>query len=187
MKKIKITLSLILLAVFSLMFTSCHKTRPLPKELNGKLYLSQNLWYQHPEKIYSVSYKTGAILPAGTEVHDVKVSRKAIYFKLADSNQQYRIIYQQKFSLIPAMQFAERLFTQKNLAELTKDFTPAEKQCIKTGSLTKGLSKAAVLIGYGYPPPHRTSSTQNNVWRYWINRFMTQQLIFNDKGKLTSF
>ena len=176
-----------MLTVGGLMFTSCHKARPLPKEMNGKLYLSQNLWYEHPQKIYSVGYKAGAILPAGTEVNDIKVSRKAIYFKLADSAQQYRMLYQQKFSVLPAMQFADRLFTQKTLPELTKGFTPAERQFIKTGTLTKGLSKAAVLIGYGYPPAHRTPSTQGNLWRYWTNRWLTQQLAFNDKDKLISF
>lgn len=187
MKKIQITLALILLASFSILFTSCHKARPLPKELNGKLYLSQNLWYQHPQKIYSIIYKTGTILPAGSEVHNIKVSKKAIYFKLADSAQQYRIIYQQRFSMIPAMQYADRLFTEKTLNEQLKGFTPAEKTFIKTGNPTKGLSKAAVLVGYGYPPPHRTTSIQNNVWRYWINRWQTRQLIFDSKGKLSSF
>lgn len=186
MKKIKIALSFILLASFCSLFTSCHKSRPLPKELNGKLYLSQNLWYEHPQRIYSVGYKTGAILPVGSEVHDVQVSKKAIYFKLIDSPQQYRIIYQQKFSLLPAMQYAERLFTAKTLPEQLKEFTPEEITFIKTGILTKGLSKAAVLVGYGYPPPHR-SSTSSSLWRYWINRWMTQQLIFDDKEKLKSF
>jgi hypothetical protein len=187
MKNIKITLSVIILAVGGLIFTSCHKALPLPKAMNGKLYLSQNLWYQHPQKIYSVGYKSGTILPVGTEVTDIKVNRKAIFFKIANSPQQYRIIYQQKFSLLPAMQYADRLFTDKTLTEQLKAFTPAEKQFIKTGTLTKGLSKAAVLVGYGYPPPHRTPSIQSNLWRYWINRWQTQQLAFNAKGKLISF
>ncbi len=187
MKKIQIALSLLILTSFTVLFTSCHKAHPLPKELNGKLYLSQNLWYQHPQKIYSVGYKTGTILPAGTEVNTIKVSRKAIYFKQASSGQQYRILYQQKFSQLPATAYADRLFTHKTLPEQLKDFNPAEKTFIKTGTLTKDLSKAAVLVGYGYPPPHRTPSTENDVWRYWINRWQTQQLIFNKQGKLTSF
>jgi hypothetical protein len=52
----------------------------MSKELNGKLYTSQNLWFEHPERFYNVNYKTGTFIPAGSEVHDIKVNRKAIYF-----------------------------------------------------------------------------------------------------------
>lgn len=186
MQSIKITLSIVMLTGLSLLFTSCHRTIPTPTTLRGKLYLSQNMWYEHPAKLYSINYQTGAIMPAGTAIHDIKLRKKAIYFKLPDSDQQYRIIYQAKYSRMPVLQFAKRLFTHKNFQELTQNLTPAEVTFIKTGVLTKGLSKAAVLIGYGYPPAHRTILSSNS-WTYWKNRFITQRLIFDDQGKLESF
>jgi hypothetical protein len=98
------------------------------------------------------------------------------------------MIYRGKFQGgMPARSFVERLFTPKNLDELTKGFTAKEKEFVKDGILRTGISKKAVLVGYGYPPAHKTPTLDGNCWTYWRGRFSKQELTFDSKGMLISF
>jgi len=64
---------------------------------------------------------------------------------------------------------------RKNLDDLTQGMTAKEIEAIKTGSLCVGMSKAAVVVAYGYPPEHVTPSLDNDVWTYWMDRFRKKQ------------
>ncbi len=57
-----------------------------------------------------------------------------------------------------------------------------EKELIKTGEIDLGMSKAAVLMAYGYPPGRQTASISEDVWFYWISRREKAKVYFlNDK------
>lgn len=182
--------SLVTIAVSFCMLTSCKspKFNYMPPEEGKTLYISQNFWYEKPEKLYAINYKRGNFIPAGTEVASIQYSDEEINFFVPSMAMNFRMIYRAKFQGgMPPRSFVERLFTTKNLAELTKGFTKKEKEFVKNGVLRTGISKKAVLIGYGYPPAHQTPSLDSSRWFYWVNRFAKQELIFNDKGILISY
>ena len=58
----------------------------LGKTTSGqRLYTAYNIWFEKPERIWSINYKKGAIIPAGTQVRDVEIittnrRHKAIIF-----------------------------------------------------------------------------------------------------------
>lgn len=182
--------SLVALAVFFSLFSSCKTAKfnfPPPEE-GKKLYISQNFWYEKPEKVYAMNYKRGNILPAGTEVASIQYTSEEIRFFVPSLALNFRIIYRSKFQGGMAVgKFVERLFTTQNLDELTKDFTAKEKDFVKDGMLRTGISKKAVLVGYGYPPAHQTPSLDSTRWLYWVNRFAKQELVFDSKGMLISY
>jgi hypothetical protein len=156
----------------------------------AKVYTAYNLWYEKPERLYCVNYHRGTMIPAGTEVASVKVARKlfkrnpAISFTTVKSGEEFTIFFNKKFHPgMTAEEFKDRLLTTKPFEELTKDLTEKEIKCIKTGKLTTGLSKEAVLIARGYPPEHKTSNLESDRWLYWENRFRKVAVHFDENGR----
>jgi hypothetical protein len=51
------------------------------------------------------------------------------------------------------------------------DRAPAHvKTAINQSRVVKGMTKDQVLVSVGYPPTHRTRSTDDSVWNYWASR-----------------
>lgn len=61
----------------------------------------------------------------------------------------------------------------------------ADREGIKTGTVTDGMSKDGVKTAWGYPARHRTPSLAENRWTYWRNRFATIAVEFED-GKVVN-
>jgi len=38
-----------------------------------KIYTAYNIWFERAERIWSINYKKGAVIPAGTLVRDVEI------------------------------------------------------------------------------------------------------------------
>jgi len=148
-----------------------------------QLYTACNIWYERPTKIYSTLYQKGAMIPAGTPVANVIRKRKYVVFTDAKTSTTYRIYWIRKHRPgISFAQFCQRLLTPKPFKQLTKGFTKQEIDAIKTGSVVNGMSKAAVLVSWGYPPEIRTPSIVASSWTYWKSRFDTVIVSFaNDR------
>jgi hypothetical protein len=56
---------------------------------------------------------------------------------------------------------------------------------IKEGRAYTGMTKNGIRIALGYPARHRTPSLDGYEWVYWIDRFRTRLIRFNDKGIVT--
>lgn len=155
------------------------------------LFTAYNLWYEKPQAMYSINYKKGTLIPAGTPVKSVHVTprrlgRATITFTTLPDNRSFTISFQDKFH--PNMDvnhFADRLFTTRDFNALTGGMTEKEVQSIKEGVVRSGMSKAAVLVAFGYPPEHRTPSLDNNAWIYWQDRFRTTAINFDESGRTT--
>lgn len=183
--------SLLLMIVFAFIFAG---TSPF-SFAGDKLYTSSNLWYEldrrgNVKAMSGINYKTGSIIPAGTEVTNVSIGRGrrgASKITFAASGKKLAISFQPKYHPgLDVKQFKDRLFTSKSLAKLTKGFSKKEMKCVNDGKVRKGIRKKAVLVTYGYPPEHETSSTDENVWKFWMNRFKTKLIHFDKGGKTIS-
>jgi hypothetical protein len=75
------------------------------------------------------------------------------------------------------------MFTGKNFKKLTKGLSKEEINAINKGVLVLGMSKPAVIVAYGYPPEHKTTSLKNNTWYYWTNRFRSKAINFDKNGR----
>ena len=153
----------------------------------GTYYTRANIWYDVPEKIYSTNYHVGAILPIGSLVKVAKVGKD--YIQLSDEKGiTYKIFYIAKHSTGTIDTFLESSFSAENIlaGEAYKKLSDMEKENIVKGTIAEGMSKPAVLMAYGYPPSHRTQSTDLNAWTYWQNRFKTIAVNFSPDGLVTS-
>jgi hypothetical protein len=161
------------------------------------LYTAYNLWYEQNKEdaLWCINYKTGNMIPAGTEVTDVRITTavkgrfqggeiQAISFVTIKDGQQYYVNFNAGFHPGKTIKdYVEMMFTEKTFDELIANFTAVEIDAIREGKLKVGMSKDAVLVSYGYPPEHKTPNLENDVWYYWINRFRTKAIHFDEDGK----
>lgn len=125
---------------------------------SSALYTAYNLWCENPEKMSSVNYHVGTIIPAGSKVIHVSTGHKAIRFQLVDGRRKFSITFNPKFHPgVSIKEFANRLFASQRLEERIKKFSDQEIAMIRRGAVEDGMSKEAVLVSWGYPPEHRTS------------------------------
>lgn len=149
-----------------------------------KYYTSYNLWFEKPESLSSINYKKGAMIMAGTEVENVSIFENRVIFETIEPPRTFTIKFSERHHPgLTIKQFRNRLFVTSNFEEQTKDFTPSEIQNIKEGVVGPDMSKKAVLMAYGYPPEHATFSLKNQKWTYWINRFLKQEILFDENEK----
>jgi len=178
-----LALPIMLLATFSIN-TSVAQEAKAPA---GPLFTAHNIWFEKPDKIYSINYKRGNLIPAGTAVDNVKLEEGRspyVQFRVVEWDQTFKIFFEAKFLTdINAEQFRDRTFTSKNFADLTQGFTENEIDAVKNARIIPGMSKAAVLIAYGYPPSHMTTNLDMNTWTYWRNRFLKDLVEFDEQGK----
>ena len=158
----------------------------------GQLYTSYNLFYENPQRVFSINYKKGVFLPAGTAVENIRIQRSGRYrqiaFTLKESNRTFHVNFTPKYHPGKSIQaFRDALFGNRDFAALTEGLAPAEIDAIRRGELVTGMSKRAVLICYGPPPEHATPSLDTNTWIYWTSRLMRKLVAFGATGRVESF
>lgn len=188
-------LTLATAAMFLIAGTACNVLRtqlqPAGYDANTPLYTAYNLWFEKVDNVWSTNYKVGNVLPAGTKITNVQIGTKRRHEVLAFTvpslgDVQFIIHYNQKHhGSLAFSTFKDRLITTKDFAQLTKGFSKKEIEAIKCSRpyISKGMSKKAAVVAFGYPPEGSTPSTNLNTWKYWINRWRTILVRFNDKGQ----
>lgn len=153
----------------------------------GKYYSKINMWYEKPEKIMATNYHKGLMIPIGSEVDVLSSSGKKIEFLDKKTGVQFTIRLDRDYMNINETEFFNRYFSKDNILESAeyKSLSSMEKENVRNGTLAAGMSKKAVIMAYGYPPTHRTPSTEANLWYYWRSKMVHFPVQFKD-DKLVS-
>jgi hypothetical protein len=155
-------------------------------QIPGTLFTSYNLWYENAMKMFSINYKKGEIIPAGTLMADAVLHtghKPRLDLTWGETGARFSIHFQSRYHPgVTAEQFAGRLLVLQSLEELTEGMSDHEKSCIERAVVEPGMSGKAVLVSFGYPPEHFTPSVQSNKWFYWLNRFVKKELHFDENG-----
>ncbi|MDY6792118.1 MAG: hypothetical protein SWH54_12695 [Thermodesulfobacteriota bacterium] len=157
------------------------------------LYTAYNVWFEKPERIWSINYKKGAVIPAGTQVRDVEITtinrrHKAIIFTTVKEKRGFCIYWIRKYHPGKTIQqFKKNLFTTHKFTDLTSGMSKDEITAIKKGEIINGMSKKAVLVSFGPPPEHATFSQDHIVWTYWTSKFIRMKIYFDDDGIVRSY
>lgn len=169
------------------------------EDVEGKIfYTTANIWYERQSSIESTNYHRGRILPIGTKVKIVKIFdgtqpvlggtldpdfwERSIQFK-DEGGQSYRMVFIARHASADAGvgDLFRQYFSEKDpMAEdgAFTSLTAEEQKMVRAGEIAPGMSKAAVIMAYGYPPGHKTPSLNRNRWIYWENRFKTRVISF---------
>lgn len=174
---------------------SCTTTNPNSSDITADvatpLYTSYNVWFEHPDKIWSTNYKIGNFIPAGTMItnaESARYRRHRILSFTVPSMGDMRFVIHFVSNHHPGLtfdEFKDRLLTTDTFDQITAGFTTDEIEAIKSTSphICKGMTKKAAIVSWGYPPETKTPSLDQKRWIYWINRFKTVAVDFDNNGK----
>lgn len=143
------------------------------------VYTKTNL-HIHRNKISAINYQSGSLLPLGTKVHIEKRGRK--YYELKAGSLRFRFYNHRAtgMSMRDAFDLHFGADPKPRLAELSK----RERRLVRRAKVEKGMSKEAVLLSLGYPPPHRTPSTRSPEWTYWRSKMATFRVLFDGEDRV---
>lgn len=184
----RIPLILFLLAVMA----ACAGNLPAgPPELDSPtLYTAYNIWH-HDRTVFCINFKSGdKIIPAGTAVRNVAIRTindghaRVIAFRLAGTDDWVRVRFIARWHPGETIEsYRDKMFGAKDFDALTAGFSDQEIEAIRRGVLVEDMSKAAVLVSYGYPPEHATDGIDRHRWVYWQNKLHRKAVCFNREGR----
>lgn len=144
-------------------------------------YTKVNVWYEDVKKI-STTYNKGAMIPAGTKVTILSLGRKKVKFCCENESVTCIMRRIKKYSIpIKKEAWFKKYFSKVDITKKVNGFTELEKSAIKLGEVYFEMSKAAVLMAYGYPPSHVTPMLSSNTWVYWQSKFKRKKIEFEDE------
>ncbi|MCD4781874.1 MAG: hypothetical protein K8S27_15210 [Candidatus Omnitrophica bacterium] len=189
MKNLKIRAFCLIIASFIVLLLPVNSSAAKRKKVDyvGKtFYLQTNMWNESGKDILSTNFHRGGIIPVGTEVTIKSMGRTAIKFTTKETGKQFKFVLAKKHSKLNIFELADRYFGADHpLTGKYTNFSAEEKDSIKKGIITTGMSKDAVVMAYGYPPTHRTPGLDLDTWNYWENRIRRFEVMFS-KGKVVN-
>jgi len=106
-------------------------------------YTKVNIWYEEPGKILATNYHKGAIIPAGTQVNNVKVSSNSIAFQVEGMHGViFNIINVPAHTLMKTQELFDLYFSKEDIKKklgLLSKFSIAEKKHIENGEIAVGI------------------------------------------------
>lgn len=160
---------------------------------SGVVYLKNNIHAQRHGRDAKASYANWTdpgeghfIMPVNTPV-TIDVWKKPFVklgFTLTNQDTGEVVYFEYKAKNMNMSQEEYiKLITSETKVSLD-GLSSTDRQGIKEGKAKKGMSKDGVRMALGYPAAHRTPSLKNNTWIYWLNRFKTMAVEFDDSGKV---
>lgn len=145
------------------------------------LYTCCNIFFEH-EEVSDANYHVGSMVPAGTPVQVQAVGRSSLTFLAGGT----KLTLVQAYGKEPFDQYADRILVTEDPTSRVAAYPKAVQSAIRAGRVEVGMTKEQVLVSIGYPPSHRTASTAASDWTYWMNRWITYRVQFDDNGKVVN-
>ncbi|RKH65871.1 hypothetical protein [Corallococcus llansteffanensis] len=139
-------------------------------------------------QLSAVNYRAkGTLLPVGTKIEVLDRDDDEITCRVLDPSQaEFRVVTHRSLGKPLAVLFAG-FFAPTDPAARIAALSPEDQKQVKSGELARGMSREAVLLAIGPPPPHRTPSLKSDRWTYWSSKLSTFEVVFDGDGKVVSF
>ncbi|NNC16192.1 hypothetical protein HRD49_10350 [Corallococcus exiguus] len=147
------------------------------------LYAQAN-FLLNKNQLSAVNYRgKGAAIPVGAKVAVLERDSDEVRCKVIESGAEFRFVTHRSLGKPINVLFAG-FFAEQDPAPRIAALTPEEQKQVRAGELARGMSREAVLLTAGPPPPHRTPSLQSTRWTYWNSKFSTFEVEFGPDGKV---
>jgi len=165
--------------ISSLFLVGCGSNQPTPEMQGSNLYSQVNFWYEK-DKSLATNYQRGSLVPINTEIKVISYSSKLLTFQIIPTGKIIHIVNVPKYTNLETPELFHRYFAKTKVN--TSKYSKNTQKAIASGNVVKGMTKKEVLISRGFPPAHVTNIEHDNTWKYWQNRFVTRNVVFdNDK------
>jgi len=135
----------------------------------------------HPDArrrtIYSLNYQLEQIIPVCTPMRIDRVSERQAVITDLNSNVRYEYVFDRHMRE-NVQQHLDLYFGAQCPQSFIQNLSPIDQQGIREGVVYPGMTKQGVVIAIGYPPSHETPTLEQDVWKYWRNRWSTFQVTF---------
>ena len=173
----RIELVSLLFFAFAIGISTQAARKPVLAEKGEKLFTQFSLFYEGDHHI-TTNYRKGILVPVNTGVDFVKATRNRITVRIPSYNVTVNFENEEDYSGEKIEGIFKRTFAREPVD--LNNFSKEEQSAIKSGTVSVGMSKQAVIKAMGYPPRHKTPTLELNQWRYWKNRFNTILVSFED-------
>jgi len=193
MKKLLLTLIPALTSLsFFMMFSGCGVAKVSPATHNAfkshqKMYTQRNMFisigrFGQPH-IETTNYGVGQKIPVNSLITYKDMNSKEVSFMY--QGKPVTLSNNKKYTKLNIADMLDRYFSKEAIN--LDAFSPYEKDAIKLGLIKKGMSKDAVLVSRGYPPAHKTASTELDTWKYWKHKYDKSVMYVNfEDNRVTS-
>lgn len=178
-----------IMAIFLLTFlfqtgcaTSPEDQAKVEKMAGKDLYTQVNMHSFKGKAVFWLNYQIDRLIPVNTRVSVDDVSGAGVTFTIKETGQTLKLKNKKKHSGLSGAAWASKHFGPKpvNLGKFPKKV----QEAIALAKAEPGMSKEAVIIALGYPPAHRTPSTDSPSWLYWRNKWNKIAVDFGSDGKV---
>lgn len=164
------------------------KAKHIPNDMAGKVVFSKvNIHLDRTrdsKASYAVYTKTPhhALIPINTELV-IGQWRGGFLLTVAKTGEKIYYIYEPKRMNWTIGEYLN-LITSPTPVKL--DLPKQDMEGVKAGIAKPGMTKEGVIAALGYPASHKTPSMEMKTWTYWINRFATRTVTFDDNWVVTN-
>ena len=162
------------ITVLGLLLTLCFTTTAsaVVPQKGGSYFTKHNIFFEKGRHV-TTNYSRGDLLPINTKVTIVKISSKRMTLE-----SEYGVV-----TLVNAKKHTRK--TMEEIADRFLSLTPRKlkgrfAKDITYGEMRLGMSKKQVIMARGYPPAHKTYSTESDRWTYWTSKFVQRSIIFEN-------
>ncbi len=138
----------------------------------GTYFTQHNIFFEKGRHV-TTNYSRGDLLPVNTKVKVIKIGSKKMTIK-----SKYGVV-----TLVNAKKHTKK--TMEEVADRFLGLTPTKNSSkfskdITYGEMRLGMTKKQVIMARGYPPAHKTYSTDSDRWVYWTSKFVQRSIIFEN-------
>lgn len=156
---------------------------PEPEEPKDYWYATAN--FHHTEGIVSwVNYQKGPIIPFNAKVEILDKGSSEVEFKVVETGKTYSFENDDDKSGYSTWELFQKFFSKNDQKSKLAELTKKERRRVLGAEIKRGMSKDAVRMAIGPPPPHKTPSLNSSTWTYWNGRVDTMSVKFDDDDKV---
>lgn len=145
-----------------------------------EFYTTNNMWI-NKNKILSINYSDGILLPVNSKIKIIGATNRAIVFKHLNRKLSYHV--SRRHGKLNASQTINKIFSN---TPLKIDVNSTIKENILLGIVSIGMSKEEVILARGYPPLKWTKSLDLNTWRYYHKKNKNPSFVKFKQNKVVS-
>lgn len=157
---------------------------PSPSQLPFKsgtiLFLRTNLHHEKRE-ISAANFQLPGLLALGTEIKVESINRSQFKFQRMDTKEKFVYEYHKQAGENLKTHLS-RIFSTEPVFLPEDRLTAIEISGIRDGKVVIGMSRFAVILAIGLPPKQENPDLYAVSWRYWIKRFNTMKIVFDENG-----
>jgi len=132
--------------------------------------------------INDANYTTLPMIPAGTPATVTRYGRYRSYVTIGDQKMRLGLDYGREKETLE--EWVAKMIVASDPNEKIAGYPTKIQSAIRSGKVTKGMTKEQVIISVGYPLTSENASLDATEWRMWVSSFGEYRIIWDDNGRV---